>query len=257
MPSRVVRSIIRTASVRASIFESFLMHLVPSEATRSVTPTSSTERGGEWGRCASLAAVTDPDRTGNADVMAMPASYELDSATAGRAWFRLVRCGPRGTREIMIALGLSALGWGLAGVGVRAALGEGVEPLSMVVVHAGIVALAVLVMLWVRRERIPSDRQFWRTATVAGLFNMAVPFALFTTAYQYASAGFVGLLAALMPLSTAIVAHYTVHDEPLTAPKLLGMLVALAGVVLLFVSGDSGLNKGEDPSSPLPSGWGR
>ena len=159
-------------------------------------------------------------------------------------------------REIMIALGLSALGWGLAGVGVRTALGEGVEPISMVVVRAGIVALAVLAILWMRRERVPSDRQFWRTATVAGLFNMAVPFALFTTAYQYASAGFVGLLAALMPLSTAIVAHYTVHDEPLTAPKLLGMLVALAGVVLLFVSGDSGLDEGGRPELAIALGLG-
>jgi drug/metabolite transporter (DMT)-like permease len=159
-------------------------------------------------------------------------------------------------REIMIALGLSALGWGLAGVGVRAALGQGVEPISMVVVRAGIVALAVLVILWTRRERLPADRQFWRTATVAGLFNMAVPFALFTTAYQYASAGFVGLLAALMPLATAIVAHYTVHDEPLTAPKLLGMLVALAGVMLLFVSGDSGLDEGGRPELAIALGLG-
>ena len=41
-PSRVVRSIIRTASVRAAILESFLMDRVAREATRSVTPTSST-----------------------------------------------------------------------------------------------------------------------------------------------------------------------------------------------------------------------
>ena len=85
---------------------------------------------------------------------------------------------------------------------------------------------------------------------------MAVPFALFTTAYQYASAGFVGLLAALMPLATAIVAHYTVHDEPLTAPKLLGMLVALAGVVLLFASGDSGLDEGGRPELAIALGLG-
>ena len=37
LPSSVVKSIIRTASVRASILESFLMDLVPSDATRSVT----------------------------------------------------------------------------------------------------------------------------------------------------------------------------------------------------------------------------
>jgi drug/metabolite transporter (DMT)-like permease len=159
-------------------------------------------------------------------------------------------------RRILMALGLSALGWGLAGVGVRSALGEGVPPITMVVVRAGIVAAAVLALLWARRERVPTDRQFWRTATMAGLFNMAVPFALFTTAYQYASAGFVGLLAALMPLSTAIVAHYTVPNEPLTVGKLGGMLVALGGVALLFLSGDSGLASGGRPEFAIVLGLG-
>ncbi|MBA2338461.1 MAG: DMT family transporter [Acidimicrobiia bacterium] len=159
-------------------------------------------------------------------------------------------------RQIMVALGLSALGWGMAGVGVRVALAEGVRPLTMVAVRSAIVALAVLAILSARRERLPADRQFWRTAAVAGLFNMAVPFALFTTAYQHASAGFVGLLAALMPLTTAIAAHYAVHDEPMTARKLGGMLVALVGVGLLFASGDSGLASGGRPGLAIVLGLG-
>lgn len=144
----------------------------------------------------------------------------------------------------------------MAGVGVRVALSEGVRPLTMVAVRSAIVALAVLAILSARREWLPADRQFWRTAAVAGLFNMAVPFALFTTAYQYASAGFVGLLAALMPLTTAVAAHYAVHDEPMTVRKLGGMLVALLGVGLLFASGDSGLASGGRPELAIVLGLG-
>ncbi len=46
------------------------------------------------------------------------------------------------------------------------------------------------------------------------------------------------------------------HDEPLTVPKLLGMLVALAGVVLLFVSGDSGLDERGRPEFAIVLGLG-
>jgi len=159
-------------------------------------------------------------------------------------------------RQILIALAVAALGWGMAGVGVRVALAEGVRPITMVVVRSAIVALAVLGLLYARRERVPTERQFWRTATVAGLFNMAVPFALFTTAYQYASAGFVGLLAALMPLTTASFAHFTVENEPMTVAKLGGMLIALGGVLLLFLSGDSGLVEGGRPEFAIVLGLG-
>ena len=117
----------------------------------------------------------------------------------------------------------------------------------MVTIRA-ILATAVLYgILRYRGDTISRDRETWITGVVAGLFQLSVPFLLFTLAYQYASAGFVGLLIALIPLATAIAAHFMLPDEPLHMAKVLGLAVAFGGVAFLLVSGDSGLEEGGRP----------
>ena len=80
-----------------------------------------------------------------------------------------------------------------------------------------------------------------------GIFQLSIPFILFNLAYDNASAGFVGLFAALIPLGTAIVAHFMLPDEPLHLAKMFGLSLAFAGVAFLLLSGDSGLAEGGRP----------
>jgi drug/metabolite transporter (DMT)-like permease len=80
-----------------------------------------------------------------------------------------------------------------------------------------------------------------------GITNMAVPFVLANIALQYASAGFVGLMTALIPILTAVMAHFLLQGERLTGMRVVGLVVALAGVAALMLSGDSGLAEGGRP----------
>ena len=80
-----------------------------------------------------------------------------------------------------------------------------------------------------------------------GLLNLLIPYVVFTFAYDNASAGFVGLFAALIPLVTAIYAHFMLPDEPMTRAKLIGLSVGFAGVVVLLASGDTGLGAEGNP----------
>jgi drug/metabolite transporter (DMT)-like permease len=86
------------------------------------------------------------------------------------------------------------------------------------------------------------------------LFNLTLPFILFTLSYQYASAGFMGLLAALIPLATAVFAHFLLPDDPLYSGKVLGLAIALVGVAFLTLTGDSGLEEGGRPLLALALG---
>jgi drug/metabolite transporter (DMT)-like permease len=145
------------------------------------------------------------------------------------------------------AIGLAALAWGTNGVATRAALTDGVPPIAMVTIRAILATLILYVLLRVRGRHAPTDRATWSTGLVQGVFQLSVPFVLFTLAYENASAGFVGLLVALIPLGTAIVAHFLLPDEPLHLAKVLGLSVAFAGVAFLLLSGDSGLEQGGKP----------
>lgn len=150
--------------------------------------------------------------------------------------------------RVWLAIFAAAGAWGTTGVATRAALNAGVPPVQMAAMRALLAATLLYVLLAARgRGRLTRRRERWVTGGVAALFQLALPFVLFTLAYQYASAGFVGLLVALVPLGTAIIAHYLLPDEPMHAAKLLGLLVAFAGVAFLLLSGDSGLDQGGNP----------
>jgi drug/metabolite transporter (DMT)-like permease len=69
---------------------------------------------------------------------------------------------------------------------------------------------------------------------------------------QYASAGFVALPTALIPLTTAALAHVFLPDERLSLVKAAGLTVAMAGVAVLLLAGDSGL--AEEEGRPLLAG---
>ncbi|MFQ5554564.1 MAG: DMT family transporter, partial [Acidimicrobiia bacterium] len=132
-------------------------------------------------------------------------------------------------------------------VATRASLAEGVTEFALVAIRSAGAAVLLAGYLIVRRGGFTRSTQDWRTGAVLGLTNLAAPFVLLTYALVNASAGFVGLLVALVPLATATLAHYLLPEERMHAAKAVGLLTALGGVALLLLSGDSGLATGGRP----------
>jgi drug/metabolite transporter (DMT)-like permease len=143
-------------------------------------------------------------------------------------------------RSALFAFVVAAVGWGTGGIATRAALIEGVGVWTMVTLRIAIAAVLLVGLILLRNGR-QLDRLNLTVGAVMALLNLLGPYVLFTFAYNEASAGFVGLFAALIPLVTAIYAHYMLADEPMTRSKLTGLSVGFSGVVVLLVSGDTGL----------------
>jgi drug/metabolite transporter (DMT)-like permease len=143
-------------------------------------------------------------------------------------------------RSGWIALVVAAIGWGTGGVAVRAALGEDVGPWTIVALRVGLAAVLVIGLLAAQGLRRP-NRLTMKVGLVLAVTNLLIPYVLFTFAYDEASAGFVGLFAALIPLSTAVYANFMLADERLNRGKVIGLIVGFAGVAALLFSGDSGL----------------
>ena len=143
-------------------------------------------------------------------------------------------------RSAWIAFVVAAVGWGTGGVAVRAAFDEGVGPWTTVALRVALAAVLVIAFQASRGLRRP-DRLTMKIGTVLAFTNLLIPYVLFTFAYEEASAGFVGLFAALIPLATAIYAHFMLSDEKLNTGKIIGLAVGFIGVAALLISGDSGL----------------
>ncbi len=113
--------------------------------------------------------------------------------------------------------------------------GAEIPPFTFVEVRTLVAALALMGVLWLRKEPIPRTRRAWLTLVAMGIFNGVIPYTAITWGETHISSGLASILTAAMPLFTVIFAHFWTEDERLTMPKVLGVALGFIGVVVLFV----------------------
>jgi drug/metabolite transporter (DMT)-like permease len=109
---------------------------------------------------------------------------------------------------------------------------RGLSPFQVVLGQLGFGAIVLLLALAVRRQSLPRAPRVWTyLAGMAALANVA-PYLLFSWSEQRISAGLAGALSGTTPLLTLLLAH-AFGVGRLTVARVLGLLLGLAGVVLL------------------------
>jgi len=105
----------------------------------------------------------------------------------------------------------------------------------------GIVAVRVLLgaivlssVLVYKRLKLPTNIKSWGVLVVFGTFGTTLPFFLISVGQQSITSGMAGLLMAVMPLVTMIIAHYWVPEESLNRYKLLGFCLGITGVAIVL-----------------------
>ena len=74
-------------------------------------------------------------------------------------------------------------------------------------------------------------------------FGTMLPFYLIAVGQQSITSGMAGLLMAVMPLATMVLAHYFVPDETLNRYKLIGFAMGITGVaIVLYPAATGGSN---------------
>lgn len=139
------------------------------------------------------------------------------------------------------ALGAASLGWGLAGVGVRALFIGGTTTFTVVVFRVLFAALAVVVYGLAVRTTI--DTQAWWRGSAIGLLRIGLAPMLFIGSLNYISAGFESLVITLVPIVTAVLARAFLA-ETLRGSQVLGLMLGVTGTLIIVASGDSGLAEG-------------
>lgn len=74
-----------------------------------------------------------------------------------------------------------------------------------------------------------------------GVLGTAVPMTFIVSSLQYQSSGITSLLITTNPAITVVMAHFFLSDEKLDRQKIIGVLLALGGAVMLAALGESGL----------------
>jgi len=151
-------------------------------------------------------------------------------------------------QRIWVILGIISLSWGTSPIAARIGIGEGIGPSTMAAGGSLVAAVAVWLMIGLMRRRNLVGPAELRIGLVLALLSVALPQQARYMALANASAGFVTLVNALIPLGTALVAHFMLTNERLNVGTTFGLLLGLAGIAALILIGDSGITDGGNPT---------
>lgn len=118
-----------------------------------------------------------------------------------------------------------------------------VGPVTLVAFRVLFGLLFGLAVILIQRPQLPRDLKSWMPVLILGISNVAIPFFLISWGEKSIDSAVASILDATVPLFTILAAHYLLHDDKMTVPKVLGLLIGFAGVVVLM-SKDIGASTG-------------
>ena len=144
-----------------------------------------------------------------------------------------------------LAFGLLGLIWGSSFLWIKIAIGE-VGPFTLVAWRLlfGLAGLALVVA--VRRPSFPRDRRSLWAMALLGLTNTALPFALISWGEKTIDSAVASILNGTVPLFAMVIAHFSLHDDRITLPRVVGLVTGFVGVIALMSRdiGPQGIQQG-------------
>jgi len=129
----------------------------------------------------------------------------------------LILCGIWGSTWLFIKLGLADL-----------------PPLTFAGIRFVLASLILSVLILARGVRWPRSRSDWILIAIVGLLQFSLNYGLVFWGEQYISSGLAAVLQSTFPAFGLVIAHLYLPYERLTTAKVAGVLLGVAGVVVIF-----------------------
>jgi drug/metabolite transporter (DMT)-like permease len=109
-----------------------------------------------------------------------------------------------------------------------------VPPATLVAARLVIGAAILVAVVRAMGHIFPPLGRAWVPYGVLAVVGNSLPFWLITTGQQSLDSALAGILMAIMPLTTLVLAHFFVAGERMTRNRLAGFLLGFAGIVVLM-----------------------
>jgi len=123
--------------------------------------------------------------------------------------------------------------WGSSFLWIKIAVQE-VDAFTLVGWRLLFGTLGMVAVIALRRPDFPRRRSIWLALAVQGIINTALPFVLISWGEKSIDSAVAAVLNSTVPLFTLVIAHFALHDEPITARKAIGLLIGFGGVLALM-----------------------
>jgi len=140
---------------------------------------------------------------------------------------------PRRTSTDWVLLLILSLIWGTSFQFTKIAV-HATAPATIVLARVFLGAATLTVLLFAVGLRLPPPGRIWGQFAALGIMGNALPFFLITWGQHGIDSGLAGILMAIMPLATLLLAHFFVDGERMTPRTAVGFLAGFAGIVVLL-----------------------
>jgi len=108
-----------------------------------------------------------------------------------------------------------------------------VPPLTLVLLRVALAAMVLVPIVLLMGFRLPDNLATWRSLVILASLNNIIPFTLMFYGQPHVTGGLASVINATTPLFTILIARIFAQ-EPLSAAKIAGVLLGLAGVAVLM-----------------------
>jgi drug/metabolite transporter (DMT)-like permease len=126
-----------------------------------------------------------------------------------------------------------ALIWGSTWAAIKIGVND-VPPFVFAFARAVAVAGLLTIIAIALRQPFPKGRRVVLIAVIVGLINIGWSWAIIFWSEQFVPSGLVSVFGAAAPVWTAVLAHFMVKGDRLSALKILGLALGLGGTVILI-----------------------
>src|SRR5258706_8547595 len=109
-----------------------------------------------------------------------------------------------------------------------------VPPFVFAFARAVAVASVLTIIALALRQPFPHGRRTLVIATIVGLINIGLTWAIIFWSEQFVPSGLVAVFGSAAPVWTAVLAHFMVKGDRLSGLKIVGLVLGLGGTVLLI-----------------------
>ena len=141
--------------------------------------------------------------------------------------------------KTLATMGALALMWGSSFLWIKVGL-DSFSPVQLVLIRLVLGTTVLLGLCAAYRHRLPARRRVWGHLAVAAMFHNALPFLLFAIGEQTVDSGVTGVINSTTPLWALAVALVWRIERRLNGVRMLGLLLGIAGTMLIFAPWQSG-----------------
>ena len=129
-----------------------------------------------------------------------------------------------------IALGVV---WGCSFIFIKLGL-EFLTPFGVAFVRCALGAITLLIVVKIKRIKLPSDKSTWRKLWILAMLLNVIPGILFAYAEVHVTSVLAGIINATTPLATLIVMMIAFREERLKVEQIIGLIIGAIGVMVVL-----------------------